>query len=97
MLPAALSLALVMQVATMTTTPAGRLEERPPASAASPLQAEIDRAAAGDVVTVSPGRYTGDIYIDHPMALVGRGRPTLVCSGRANRRLRHSGRVCRQP
>lgn len=81
MLTLSVSLALVMQVATMTATPAGRLEGRPPASAASPLQAQIDRAEAGAVVTVAAGRYTGDIYIDRPMSLVGQGRPTLIGSG----------------
>lgn len=81
MIPAALSLALVMQVATMVASPSGRMEVRPPAAWASPLQVEIDRAPAGAIVAVPPGRYTGDIYIDHSIALVGTGRPTLVASG----------------
>ncbi len=81
MMPAALSLALVMQVATMVASPSGRLEARPPAASASPLQAAVDRAPSGGIVNVPPGRYTGDIYIDHPIALVGAGRPTLVASG----------------
>ena len=80
MIPAAFTLAVVMQVATMTATPSGRVESRPPVESASPLQVQIDRTPDGGVVTVAPGRYTGDVYIDHPMALVGTGRPVLVAS-----------------
>jgi len=48
----------------------------------SPLQADIDRASPGSVVTVSPGTYRGDLTIDRPIRLVGIGRPTLIGSGR---------------
>ena len=62
-------------------TSPGRLEGRPPASQASPLQARIDAAPAGATVQVGPGRYEGDLVIDRPLRLVGRGRPLLVGSG----------------
>lgn len=84
MFPAALSLALVMQVATMTATPSGRLEGRPPAEFASPLQAAVDATPTGGVVNVPSGRYAGDLYIDRPMSLEGHGRPVLVASGRGS-------------
>lgn len=47
----------------------------------SPLQARIDAAAAGTTIDVGPGRYDGDLVIDRPLRLVGRGRPLLVGSG----------------
>lgn len=59
----------------------GALEGRPSPREASPVQALVDRAAPGSTVTVPPGTYTGDIYIDRPVRLSGRGRPLLVASG----------------
>jgi nitrous oxidase accessory protein len=59
----------------------GALEGRPPAAETSPLQARIDAAAAGSTVEVAPGDYTGDLVVDKPLRLVGRGRPRLVGSG----------------
>jgi nitrous oxidase accessory protein len=59
----------------------GALEGRPPAGALSPLQSRIDRAAAGAVIEVEPGTYAGDLVVDRPLTLVGRGRPMLVGSG----------------
>ena len=41
----------------------------------SPVQALIDRARAGDRVTVTAGTYEGDLVIDRALALVGIGRP----------------------
>ena len=58
----------------------GQLEGRPPASETSPLQALIDAAAPGSTVLVEAGRYTGDLVIDKPLRLVGRGRPQLLGS-----------------
>ncbi len=55
------------------------LEGRP--GAASPLQARVDGAAPGATVEVPPGTYTGDLRLDRPVRLVGRGRPRLVGSG----------------
>jgi len=63
-----------------TTTP-GQIEGRPGAREVSPLQARIDAAAPGEVVTVEPGSYLGDILIDKPLRLVGQGRPRLLGSG----------------
>lgn len=48
---------------------------------ASPLQARIDAALPGATIVVGPGTYRGDIAIDRPMRLVGRGRPLLLGSG----------------
>jgi nitrous oxidase accessory protein len=60
---------------------AGTLEARPTAQQASPLQARVDAAPSGGTVEVGPGIYTGDLVIDRPLKLVGRGRPLLVGSG----------------
>jgi nitrous oxidase accessory protein len=59
----------------------GTLEGRPGSAEVSPLQARIDRARAGDTVLVEPGDYTGDLAIERPLRLVGRGRPRLIGSG----------------
>lgn len=61
--------------------PPSRLERRGPAIDASPLQARIDAASPGARIEVDAGTYVGDLYIDRPLTLVGRGRPTLVGSG----------------
>ena len=60
---------------------ASNIEGRPSAAAASPLQTRIDRAEPGATIDVEPGTYQGDLYIDRPVRLVGRGRPRLVASG----------------
>ena len=84
----AVSLALVaqgmMSSPTMSSSPSSRLEGRPPAADASPIQADIDRAEPGATVTVAPGTYRGDIYIDKPLSLVGHGQPILTPSGRGS-------------
>lgn len=59
----------------------GQVEGRPEAAQASPLQARIDAAAPGSTLEVGPGTYVGDLYLDRPLRLVGRGRPRLVGSG----------------
>ena len=59
----------------------GALEGRPPAAEASPLQARLDAAAPGATVEVEPGEYVGDLLVDKPVRLTGRGRPRLVGSG----------------
>ncbi len=59
----------------------GALEGRPPASELSPLQARIDAASPGATVEVGPGVYAGDLIVDKPLRLVGRGRARLVGSG----------------
>jgi len=61
--------------------PTSLLEGRPPASQTSPLQAPIDLAPAGSTVEVGPGTYRGDLVLDRPIRLRGRGRPLLVGSG----------------
>ena len=59
----------------------GQLEGRPGAGQASPLQARVDAAASGTTIEVGPGSYEGDLLIDKPLRLVGRGRPLLIGSG----------------
>jgi nitrous oxidase accessory protein len=61
--------------------PAGTLEGRPAAGAASALQARIDAAPPGSTIFVGPGVYAGDLTLDRPVRLVGRGRPKLLGSG----------------
>ncbi|MGH9365409.1 MAG: NosD domain-containing protein, partial [Thermoanaerobaculia bacterium] len=60
---------------------AASLEGRPDAAHASPLQARVDAAPPGGVVEVGPGVYRGDLVLDRPLKLVGRGRPKLEGSG----------------
>jgi nitrous oxidase accessory protein len=45
------------------------------------LQRCIDAAAPGATVEVPAGEYVGDLIVDKPLRLVGRGRPRLVGSG----------------
>jgi len=63
------------------TAASATVEGRPDARAASPLQQLVDSAASGATVDIPPGRYVGDLIIDRPLRLVGRGRPLLVGSG----------------
>ncbi len=91
---AAWGLALVLFVGTATSAgalsaaepsdampAATTLEGRPAARDASPLQARIDAAPPGSTVVVPAGIYRGDLVIDRPLRLVGKGRPRLVGSG----------------
>ena len=57
-----------------------KLEGRPAPGEASPLQALVDAAAPGSTVVVPAGTYVGDLVVDKPLRLVGRGRPLLVGS-----------------
>ncbi len=59
----------------------GRIEGRPEAGQRSPLQQRIDAAPLGSTLAVEAGEYTGDLVIEHPLRLVGRGRPRLLGSG----------------
>ncbi len=59
----------------------GQLEGRPDVTAVSPLQMRIDAAPAGGTVLVEAGTYRGDLLIDKPLRLVGRGRPLILGSG----------------
>ena len=62
----------------------GALEGRPARDDASPLQARIDAAREGETLEVGPGTYVGDLVVDRPVRVVGRGRPLLVGSGRGS-------------
>jgi len=80
----ALTLAMALGAAVgvdMPATTPGQLEGRPSPADASPLQALVDNAANGATIEVGPGEYAGDLLIDHPLRLVGHGRPRLVGSG----------------
>jgi nitrous oxidase accessory protein len=57
------------------------IEGRPDRAKASPLQALVDAAAPGQRIEVPAGEYAGDLIIDKPLTLVGRGRPRLAGSG----------------
>jgi nitrous oxidase accessory protein len=82
MIHALFVLMLVAQSAAgMPAAGAGNLEGRPAPAQASPLQARLDAAPPGSVIEVDAGAYVGDLIIDRPMHLVGRGRPRLVGSG----------------
>jgi nitrous oxidase accessory protein len=59
----------------------GTLEGRPKAGETSPLQARVDAAPPGSTVEVGPGTYAGDLFVDKPVTLVGKGRPLLLGSG----------------
>jgi nitrous oxidase accessory protein len=61
---------------------AGLLAARLAASERSPLQARVEAAAPGSTVEVREGTYGGDLLIDRPLRLVGRGRPLLRGSGK---------------
>jgi len=62
----------------------GSLEARPTPAETSPLQARIDAAAPGATVEVEGGVYAGDLYVDRPVRLLGKGRPRLVGSGKGS-------------
>ena len=62
----------------------GGVEGRPPAAEASSLQARVDAAAPGSIVDVGPGTYAGDLVIDKPLTLSGRGNPKLLGSGKGS-------------
>jgi nitrous oxidase accessory protein len=81
MLDALWLVALVAQVPAMAPGAVGRLEGRPAAGQISSLQPLVDAAAPSAVIDVPAGVYPGDLLIDRPVRLVGRGRPRLVGSG----------------
>ena len=62
------------------TTP-GLVEGRPDSKALSPLQARIDAAAPGATIEILAGEYRGDLVLDKPVRLIGKGRPILRGSG----------------
>ena len=59
----------------------GEIEGRPAGRQTSTLQARIDATPAGGTLVVDSGSYEGDLVIDKPLRLIGRGRPRLVGSG----------------
>jgi nitrous oxidase accessory protein len=79
-----LLLAVALAQGDMAPIAPGGLEGRPSPADTSPLQALVDAAAPGARVEVGPGVYQGDLQIDRPVQLVGRGRPRLVGSGKGS-------------
>lgn len=73
-------LALPAQADEMAPVLPGALEGRPAPRDTSPLQKLVDAAPPGSTVEVPPGKYEGDLVLDHPVRLVGRGRPLLLGS-----------------
>lgn len=65
----------------MALAQASGIEGRPAPANTSSLQARIDSAQPGDRIEVQPGTYTGDLYVDKLVYLVGIGRPRLLGSG----------------
>jgi nitrous oxidase accessory protein len=82
-LPALLA-ALLAAAGEMAPILPGNLEGRPLPADASPLQVRIDAAAPGEVVEVGSGVYRGDLHVDRPIRLVGKGRPQLIGSGKGS-------------
>jgi len=72
---------LVAQTPPMSVTSVTAAEGRPEAGQRSPLQTRIDQAAPGSLIEVAAGTYEGDLYLDRPVRLIGKGRPRLVGSG----------------
>jgi nitrous oxidase accessory protein len=80
-LAAAFGLLLPAAAQEMAPIAPGALEGRPARAEASPLQALVDAAEPGATIEVGPGQYVGDLVVDRPLRLLGRGRPLLVGSG----------------
>ena len=77
----ALVLAVGIEAQAGMSPPASAMVEGRPAPAdTSPIQRLVDAASTGATVEVPSGRYAGDLIIDRPIHLVGRGRPLLVGS-----------------
>ena len=72
--------ARAQDVAGHSAAPAA-IEGRPERAQASSLQRLIDAAPAGSRLEVPAGEYVGDVFVDKPLTIVGRGRPRLVGSG----------------
>jgi nitrous oxidase accessory protein len=81
LLPSVLFMAAAVFAEQMAPIAPGALEGRPAPADLSPLQPRIDAAAAGATVEVRAGDYRGDLVVDKPLRLVGRGRPRLIGSG----------------
>jgi nitrous oxidase accessory protein len=83
--PALAALAMLMAAPSARaqdhTSVPGALEGRPSPDAVSPLQARIDAAIPGATLVIDAGTYRGDLLIDRPLRLLGRGRPVLQGSG----------------
>jgi nitrous oxidase accessory protein len=80
----ALLLAISLAQGEMAPVQPGGVEGRPPPAETSPLQRRVDSAAPGARIEVEPGVYQGDLYLDRPVHLVGRGRPRLMGSGKGS-------------
>jgi nitrous oxidase accessory protein len=74
------TLTLAGQADMAASAAATMIDGRPVARDASPIQRLIDRTPDNGLVEVPPGRYVGDIIVDRPMRVTGRGWPLLVGS-----------------
>lgn len=81
LLTATLAFAGVAGSEPLPEVPSQALPERPANASLSPLQARVDAAEPGATILVEGGEHRGDLWIDKPLRLVGRGRPRLMGSG----------------
>ena len=84
MIPTLVLAAVLLAVGDMPAVLPGNLEGRPALADLSPLQARVDAAVPGSELVVEPGDYRGDLYLERPIRLVGRGRPRLLGSGKGS-------------
>lgn len=75
------ALALGAQGAQEHASAPGAIEGRPEVGRTSSLQQQIDAASPGATIEVPAGTYDGDLFIDKPVHLIGRGLPLLRGSG----------------
>jgi nitrous oxidase accessory protein len=79
--PALLLAATTALAQEMAGVAPGALEGRPAPGERSPLQARVDEAVPGATIVVEAGDYVGDLVLDKPLRLLGRGSPRLAGSG----------------
>lgn len=57
------------------------VEGRPEGADRSPLQDRVDAAEPGAILTIAPGTYRGDLFLDKPLTLRASGDVLLLGSG----------------
>jgi nitrous oxidase accessory protein len=68
----------------MSPAASAMVEGRPAPADTSPIQHLVDEASPGATIEIPSGRYVGDLILDRPIHLVGRGRPLFVGSRRGS-------------
>ena len=81
MVAALMAAVIVAAQGAMSAPASAMVDGRPAPRDTSSIQRLVDDAPVGGTVEIPPGRYVGDVIIDRPLRLVGRGRPLLVGSG----------------